>query len=232
MANLRERSRQNYEPAQERYGREQSRAYPEAGGEDYGRGEFQGARASERFQYGTDDEDFESEGYSQPSQGQSQPAYQGQGGNRSTRSTSSYQRDWSRPQDTQGEGGFSGSRSRGDGNGNRSQQQQYRGPHAGKGPRGYQRSDDRITEDINEALTQDGDLNAEDIQVTVKNGECTLTGTVESRECKRQAERLAEEVSGCKDVQNQLRVAQSQSGATGQSTERSRQGKESATTRT
>ena len=32
-----------------------------------------------------------------------------------------------------------------------------RGPHIGKGPRGYKRSDDRIREDVNERLTRDGD---------------------------------------------------------------------------
>ena len=56
------------------------------------------------------------------------------------------------------------------------------GPFSGVGPQGYQRSDERIREDINERLTQHGRLNARDIQVEVKDGEATITGTVESRQ--------------------------------------------------
>ena len=58
------------------------------------------------------------------------------------------------------------------------------GPFSGVGPQGYQRSDERIREDINERLTQHGRLNARDIQVEVKDGEATITGTVESRQAK------------------------------------------------
>lgn len=80
------------------------------------------------------------------------------------------------------------------------------GPHSGRGPRGYQRNDQRIEEDICERLTQHGQIDAEDIQVQVKKGEVTLTGTVESRRTKRMAEDLIDSVSGVKDVHNQLRV--------------------------
>ena len=52
-------------------------------------------------------------------------------------------------------------------------------------------------------------LDASDIDVTVTDGEVTLTGTVWSREEKRRAEDIAESVPGVRHVQNNLRVGQS-----------------------
>jgi len=46
--------------------------------------------------------------------------------------------------------------------------------------------------------------------VKVKNGEMTLSGTVDSRQARRHAEDLADEVSGIKHVQNNLRVHEAQ----------------------
>ena len=80
------------------------------------------------------------------------------------------------------------------------------GPHRGKGPKGYTRSDERIKEDINEKLYHDSFVDASNIEITVTDGEATLSGTVDSRETKRRAEDLAESVTGVKNVQNQLRV--------------------------
>ena len=80
------------------------------------------------------------------------------------------------------------------------------GPHSGRGPQGYQRSDARIEEDVCEHLTHHGMLDATGIQVQVENGEVTLTGTVESRQAKRLAEDILEGISGVKDIHNQLRV--------------------------
>jgi osmotically-inducible protein OsmY len=82
------------------------------------------------------------------------------------------------------------------------QQSQYRG----RGPRGYQRSDSRITEDINDRLTDDPYLDATDIEVKVSNREVTLTGSVENRASKRRAESIVEAISGVTDVHNNLRV--------------------------
>jgi osmotically-inducible protein OsmY len=92
--------------------------------------------------------------------------------------------------------------------------------HRGKGPRNYSRSDDRIKEDINDRLSDDPFVDASDIDVTVTNGEVTLTGNVDDRSNKRRAEDLAEAVSGVKNVENRIRVNQSTyssttSGATG-----------------
>ncbi|MFC0204026.1 BON domain-containing protein [Novosphingobium soli] len=78
--------------------------------------------------------------------------------------------------------------------------------HRGRGPSDYTRSDERIREDINDALTHDNRLDATHIRVSVKSGEATLEGTVESRQDKRRAEDLADNVSGVRHVQNNLRV--------------------------
>jgi osmotically-inducible protein OsmY len=86
------------------------------------------------------------------------------------------------------------------------QSQSARQSFAGRGPQGYRRSDERITEDINEELTQDPELDASGISVEVKNGEVVLKGQVPDRESKRRAEEIAESCSGVKDVQNQIRV--------------------------
>lgn len=80
-----------------------------------------------------------------------------------------------------------------------------RGVHRGKGPRTYQRSDQRITEDINDLLTEDPYIDASDIEVSVEKGEVTLRGSVDSRHIKRRVEDIVEQVSGVKHVENRLR---------------------------
>ncbi len=78
--------------------------------------------------------------------------------------------------------------------------------HRGKGPKGYTRSDERIREDVNERLTDDGMIDASEIEVDVKNGEVLLKGTVRSRQEKRRTEDIIESISGVKDVENHLKV--------------------------
>lgn len=85
-----------------------------------------------------------------------------------------------------------------------------RGEHQGRGPRNYQRSDDRIREDISERLTDDPLIDASEIEITVQNREVTLGGNVRDRNEKRRAEDIAEAVSGVSHVQNNLRVGQRQ----------------------
>ena len=81
-----------------------------------------------------------------------------------------------------------------------------RGDFRGVGPRGYRRSDERIAEDVNDRLSADPRLDATDVLVSVKEGEVALNGEVESRDDKRMAEDVAEDVSGVRHVQNNLRV--------------------------
>lgn len=78
--------------------------------------------------------------------------------------------------------------------------------HRGRGPKGYQRTDERISDEVNDRLTEDPWLDASNIQVEVKGGEVTLAGLVENREAKHRAERLVEDLSGVRHVQNNLRV--------------------------
>jgi hypothetical protein len=85
-----------------------------------------------------------------------------------------------------------------------------RGRHAGRGPKGYKRSDERIKEDVCERLTQDPNVDASEIDVQVKEGEVTLTGSVDSRDQKRRAEDAIENLSGVREVNNQLRVQSGQ----------------------
>jgi len=83
------------------------------------------------------------------------------------------------------------------------------GSHAGRGPRNYQRSDERIREEVNERLTDDPRIDASDIEVDVRGGEVILRGRVEERRDKRTAEEVIENLPGVKDVKNEIRVERS-----------------------
>lgn len=78
--------------------------------------------------------------------------------------------------------------------------------YRGRGPKNYQRSDERLRELVSERLEEDDDVDASDIEVLVSDGEVTLNGTVDSRRTKRRAEDLAAITYGVKDVHNNLRV--------------------------
>jgi hypothetical protein len=75
----------------------------------------------------------------------------------------------------------------------------------GRGPRVW-RSDARLLEDVSDALAAHGRLDASDVEVSVKQAEVTLEGTVPDREQKRLAEDLASACTGVRDVHNRLRV--------------------------
>jgi len=81
-----------------------------------------------------------------------------------------------------------------------------RGEHRGRGPSGYRRTDERISEEVHDRLTDDPWLDASGIDVRVENGEVTLSGSVNEREAKHRAERLIEDMAGVTHVQNNLRV--------------------------
>jgi hypothetical protein len=80
------------------------------------------------------------------------------------------------------------------------------GTFSGKGPKNWARSDERIREDVCECLTYHPSIDASEIEVTVKDGEVTLGGTVIDRGSKRLAEDISEDVRGVRDIHNQLRV--------------------------
>ncbi len=105
------------------------------------------------------------------------------------------------------------------------------GGHAGRGPKGYQRSDERLEEEVSDRLMADDWIDASDVEVRVKNGEVTLTGTVDNRQAKRRAEDIAEQVMGVRDVMNQIRVG-SESSPSRQSSSTRQSGSTRSTTST
>jgi osmotically-inducible protein OsmY len=76
--------------------------------------------------------------------------------------------------------------------------------HSGKGPKGWKRSDEQIQDLCSEALYHSPEVDASDIEVIVLNGVVSLTGSVSSRNEKKEAQRLLEYIPGVWDVQNQL----------------------------
>jgi hypothetical protein len=73
-------------------------------------------------------------------------------------------------------------------------------------PRNFRRRDDRIYEDVRDAIALHGDFDASDLKVQVSDGDVILRGTVRSRWAKLYAEDLALGVLGVRDVVNELRV--------------------------
>lgn len=88
----------------------------------------------------------------------------------------------------------------------RSQGWRERGRFSGRGPKGYQRSDERVREDVCDLLTADPNVDASDLTVTVKDCEVTLEGKVDDRWTKRQVEDLSESVAGVRQVHNRLQI--------------------------
>jgi hypothetical protein len=80
------------------------------------------------------------------------------------------------------------------------------GRFAGRGPKGYQRSDERVRDDVCDRLMADPEIDAAELSVSVANGEVTLEGSVPERSMKRAAEDCAESISGVRQVHNRLRV--------------------------
>jgi hypothetical protein len=81
------------------------------------------------------------------------------------------------------------------------------GGYSGLGPKGYQRSDERLKENVCDALTTDPDIDASEIEVSVQNAEVTLEGSVRERQMKRDAEDCVEAIPGVQQVHNRIRVA-------------------------
>jgi len=86
-----------------------------------------------------------------------------------------------------------------------SSQSQDRG-FFGKGPKGWKRSDDRIKDEVCEALNDSYIVDASEIEVNVKDGHVILTGSIGGREAKREVEHLVDGIRGVEDVQNNLKI--------------------------
>jgi hypothetical protein len=80
-----------------------------------------------------------------------------------------------------------------------------RNPQAG--PKGWQRRDDRIHDDVCAHLTADGHVDASEIEVIVHHGEVTLSGTVSDSAQRERAIHIAGNVRGVIDVVGRLRLA-------------------------
>ncbi len=76
----------------------------------------------------------------------------------------------------------------------------------GVGPKNYRRSDERIFEEVCEILMGHPFIDASNIAVRVMDGVVYLTGGVESRETKRLAEDVVDDLAGVKDIRNELLI--------------------------
>jgi osmotically-inducible protein OsmY len=77
---------------------------------------------------------------------------------------------------------------------------------AGRGPRGYRRSDARIREDVCDVLTEAADVDASDIDVTVSDGVVTLGGSIADQPARTRTETLVAMIAGVSGVQNRITV--------------------------
>jgi hypothetical protein len=75
-----------------------------------------------------------------------------------------------------------------------------------RGPKGYRRSDERIREDLCEALMAETHLDASEVTVDVREGNVTLEGIVPERRMKHAIEDIAAAIRGVFDVVNRIRV--------------------------
>jgi osmotically-inducible protein OsmY len=86
--------------------------------------------------------------------------------------------------------------------------------HVGKGPKGYKRADERIYDDVCDLLFRCPEVDATEIEVSVKEGEVKLQGNVDTRQTKKKAELLIENISGVVDVHNELIIGLAEKGGT------------------
>jgi len=187
-----------------------------AGYGDFGQGEYgRGGRSTGQDHYGQTG--YGQGGYGQGQSGQpnysyGQPSY---GQDYGSSGTSSYGRSFgaSRSGSSGSPGGWREPSGEGQQYGS-GQQYGYgdssrgQGLHRGKGPKNYQRSDERVKELLCERLHEDPEIDASEVTVNVQGGKITLEGTVDSRRTKNAIEDVAEQI-GSQDVQNNLRVQRS-----------------------
>jgi len=74
------------------------------------------------------------------------------------------------------------------------------------GPKGYQRSDERLREDISERLMQARYIDSSDVTVEVSAAKVVLDGTVPERPMKHAIEDLVDACPGVQDIDNRIRV--------------------------
>lgn len=96
-------------------------------------------------------------------------------------------------------------------------QKEYRAQKnfTGFGPKDYKRTDDRIYEEVCEALMRNHDVDATNIGVKVTDGVVFLTGKVNDRKMKKTAEFILEDLPGVQDIRNELTIVKSEEGKRG-----------------
>jgi len=106
------------------------------------------------------------------------------------------------------------------------QGQMSRGTSGKRGPKGWQRSDERMKEDICERLYHQEHIDSSEVTVEVSEGKVTLDGTVKDRHMKHAIEDLIDGIPGVKDIDNRVRVTRDEgsSGQSGQSGQSSQSG--------
>lgn len=87
-----------------------------------------------------------------------------------------------------------------------------------RGPKGYQRSDERLREDISERLMQSSHVDSSDVTVSVSSGKVSLEGSVPDRYMKHYIEDLVDACPGVQDIDNRIRVGQPASTSTATTT--------------
>lgn len=75
------------------------------------------------------------------------------------------------------------------------------------GPKGYQRSDERMKEDISERLYRAYHVDSSEVTVEVRGGKVTLEGMVPSRHMKHAIEDMVDDCPGVMEIDNRIRVA-------------------------
>jgi hypothetical protein len=94
----------------------------------------------------------------------------------------------------------------------------YRNRPFARGPKGYQRSDERLKEDISERLMEAHHIDSSEVTVDVRGAKVILEGVVPDRRMKHAIEDLVDACPGVQDIENRVRVASSNyQGATGTS---------------
>jgi hypothetical protein len=76
-----------------------------------------------------------------------------------------------------------------------------------RGPKGYQRSDERLKEDISERLMEAYDIDSSEVTVDVKGAKVFLEGVVPSRHMKHAIEDMVDVCPGVQDIDNRIRVS-------------------------
>ena len=195
--NYRQDQSNSYQGSGQNYGQ----TYGQSSGQNYGQSSNQGSSFGSAQTFSPDrnygwSQDYRSSGDYGSSGGHSYGT-QGQSSTWGSSNNQGLDRSYGRQDNMYGQGG------------DLSNSQRSYGQHSGKGPKNYRRSDDRIKEEISEALERDPHIDASELEIDVKEGVVSLRGHVEDRKTKRHAEDIIEGMYGVKDVRNELTVDQS-----------------------